>query len=157
MVPAARSLYPEDFTAFLDQQRLQSLKRTDFHTHTSVHAERLHRLSEAILLPARWSAQLLGCIIQPLAGEDKDRAILGLAYRILSLALFIILLPLTLVSLCLGLPLRFMDHTFRPIASHIDYSASTDAQSKELKLTRDHPLHIRSHNVGPSLTANRVF
>ncbi len=117
----------------------------EFHTHSCPRAEKLHCISEAILLPARLNLQLVARVIQPLPGKNKDSYLLGIAIRIASLAGAIILLPVSLISSVIGLPLRIIDHSYRPLISHI---TTAKKDPIPLQLTKDSPLHIRTHNLG---------
>jgi endonuclease/exonuclease/phosphatase family metal-dependent hydrolase len=147
--PFASALYPTAYTVHRGPKSLGVDKRDSFHTHTSIHAERLHWVSETILLPGRWNAQLLGYVIEPLPGANKNSSLWGSAIRITSLALWIITLPLAAVSFVIAFPLRCIDHRYRPAISYMDNSLECRAKSKgEFVLTRERPLHIRTHNVG---------
>ncbi len=149
--PTANLVYSAQYSTVVDQKHLQNLEDPNFHTHTSIHAERLHRLSETVLLPGRWNAQLLGRVIQPLPGKTKDHPLWGIAVRMTSVVLWIITIPFAAASLPLALPLRYIDHRYRPAMSYINHSSSIHAKVKtkeELLLTKDTPLHIRTHNVG---------
>lgn len=130
----------------------QTCKETAiFKTHTSIHAERLHKLSEASLIPGRFAAQLLAHLVEPLAGKDKNHPLIGLAKRVAAAALLILSIPFIIPSLMIGIPLRLIDHQFRPAISYIDNSSSSMANSKKtenLVMTQENPLHIRSHNLG---------
>jgi hypothetical protein len=151
ITPLASPLYPTQYKFEIDRSILHELKSSSFHTHLSDCAEKLHWVSEMIFLPVRWNAQLLGHVIEPLPGANKDHPIWGLAIRVSSFVLWILILPLAAVSAILAFPLRCIDHMYRPIASYIDNSSATRGKTKtteELLLTQEHPLHIRTHNLG---------
>ncbi len=117
-----------------------------FRTHTSTYAEKLHQVSEFIMLPLRWSGQMLARLIEPNPGENKGSRLRSLAIRLMAVIGFILLLPLALVSFIVGFPLRMVDHLFRPSISHLrDGNAKPD---KKPALTKQKPLHIRTHNLG---------
>ncbi len=147
----ACALYSTKYTTEIEPRRLESGNKTRFHTHTSSHAERLHHISEAILLPARWNAQLLGHIIEPLPGANKKHRLKGVIVRIMSLALWILTVPFAAVSAAVAFPLRYIDHHYRPAISFINNSPAHGAKIKTKEaflLTKDNPLHIRTHNLG---------
>ena len=124
-------------------------RQIDFHTHVSPHAERLHQVSEFVMMPARLAAQSLARITQPLAGAHKNSKLLGLAKRVTAVAVLILIIPFAILSLILGVPLRIIDHQFRPAISYIDNSSSTNSKAKKnLEMTQENPLHIRTHNLG---------
>lgn len=150
-IPSASPLYAVKYKVEVEQKALKKLSSGKFHTHLSIHMERLHAISEAIFLPARWSGQLFGRIIEPLPGAGKEFPLWGIAIRIASLVLWIITLPVAAISALLAFPLRCIDHPYRPILSHIDNSAAIGAKAKipeELQLTKEQPLHVRTHNLG---------
>ncbi len=117
----------------------------NYYTHTSPHAERLHAISEAIFLPARLNVQLAARIIQPLPGKDKDSYFIGVAIRIASLAASLILLPISVISTVVGFSLRCIDHLYRPSMCYMNLAKGERAP---VELTKEHPLHVRSHNLG---------
>lgn len=148
-ISAALPFYPKRYQVKADKSQLE--RRREFHTHSSPHAERLHRISETLFLPARIEMQLLARVFEPLPGAKKEKKLLGVAIRIASVALAILLIPFALISSAISFPLRFITHTFRPSISFIDNSSSAEAKGKkseELLLTKESPLSIRTHNVG---------
>ncbi len=149
--PLASRTYPLNYAVSLTSAHLKQLAKADVSTHISKHAERLHQASEAIMLPARWNVQLLGRMIQPLAGANKDYPLRGAAIRIASLVLWILSIPFAILSALLAYPLRLIDHGSRPAIGYIDASNEKGAKPKklsEITLTKQNPLHIRTHNIG---------
>jgi endonuclease/exonuclease/phosphatase family metal-dependent hydrolase len=147
----ASHFYFTDFFTSAGQEELKGIEASCFRTHTSDYAETLHQFSEILLLPARWNTQLFSCIVQPLPGGNKDHHLWAIAIRITAVALWILSLPIALISFAIGFPLRCLDHCFRPSIGFINNSTSDKAETKskeELKLTEEAPLHIRTHNVG---------
>lgn len=141
--------YPPLYKAEVAACQMQ--KAGTFHTHISERAELLHKISETVLLPARLNAQLLGKVIHPLAGANKGNILWGVAIRISALVLWILSLPVALLSVVLGFPLRSIDHCYRPIISFFNNSANPGARTKsvsDLVMTKDQPLHVRTHNLG---------
>jgi endonuclease/exonuclease/phosphatase family metal-dependent hydrolase len=144
---SASLIYSARFTAFAEKKALQAAKKTEFHTHTTSFAEKIHRISETLLLPGRLCAQLLARAVQPLPGQDKERVLWGMAVRVLCVALSILTTPLAIGSFMIALPLRLLDHAYRPVISYIDNSSRVRIPCP-LQLSQDHPLHIRTHNLG---------
>lgn len=152
----ANKTYSSNYNIKLDDAQLQRLAKPCATTHLSRHAERLHKVSEAILLPGRCNLQLLSKSIEPLSGESKNKRLWGLVVRITSIVLWILSLPLALTSAILSFPLRLIDHSYRPAISYIDASKEKGAKPKNLndiKLSEANPLHIRTHNIGFVLTS----
>lgn len=149
--PLASPLYPTRYSTALEGSGLREVSQSNFRTHASILAERLHRTSETILWPARLHVQLLAHIIEPLPGAGKENRLQGIAIRVSSLALSILLTPVALLSTALALPFRSIAHRYRPAISYLDNSSSKKAKGKrseELLLTKENPLSIRTHNVG---------
>jgi endonuclease/exonuclease/phosphatase family metal-dependent hydrolase len=51
----------------------------------------------------------------------------------------------------MGIPLRLIDHQFRPTINSINNSSSNEANGKKIEnliMTQENPLHVRSHNLG---------
>ncbi len=71
-IQLAKRDYSKGYQVALNQENLNELASKNFTTHTSVHAERLHKVSEFLFYPARISAQLLGRAIMPNPGKNKD-------------------------------------------------------------------------------------
>jgi len=134
----------------MHEQKEDNPRQAEFHTHYNCWAERLHQLSEALLLPARTNAQWLARVIQPLPGEHKDyHPLLQITARIAFLALWLLTTPAALLSALIGLPLRCIDQSYRPAIGYIDNSTNAPSKHKDdLTLTPEQPLHIRSHNLG---------
>lgn len=149
VIPFASHLYSTDYKVLVGQRPLKKCKRSEFHTHTSDYAERLHWISESLFLPARWNLQLFARIIQPLPGADKDHFLWGLAIRVFCVVFTILLLPLSAIFSLTAFPLRCIDHLYRPAVSYIDSSQLAESQTPpELVLTKEKPLHVRTHNLG---------
>jgi endonuclease/exonuclease/phosphatase family metal-dependent hydrolase len=149
--PAAFFLYPDQFEFDVGQPQLDGCKDDYFHTHFSPNAEWLHQLSEMILLPGRWNAQLLGYVFEPLPGANKDFPSWGLTVRVAAFVLWVLSVPFAVLSLAVAFPLRCIDHQFRPAFSYFDSSMEDQAQVKHLSglvLTAQEPLHLRTHNLG---------
>lgn len=126
-------------------------KSGEYHTHTAAWAEKLHGWSETILKPGRLYAQLLARVIEPHPGANKDHVLSGIVIRIVSFVLFLVITPFAAAAGIIALPLRAIEHTYRPAISFIDNSAAKEAKAKtseELTLTKENPLSIRTHNVG---------
>lgn len=151
LYPLANALYPEQYSVTLDQKFLHTFEVVRYKTHTSICAERLHQISEILLKPWSWNVQFLGHLFQPLPGENKERYLWGLTIQVSCLFLWLITIPFAMVSLTLAFPLRCIDHCYRPAIGYMDNSGFAQAKVKtqeELILSKESPLHIRTHNVG---------
>jgi endonuclease/exonuclease/phosphatase family metal-dependent hydrolase len=147
--PLANTLYSNQYSVVTAKQHLHTLKSHIFCTHISSRAEKLHRLSKAIFIPASFNAQLLGYVIEPLPGKHKDYPLKGLMIRVVALLFWTATLPLAMIALSISLPLRRLEHRYRPAISYIHNSSSTKAKKEEdLVFTQEKPFHIRTHNVG---------
>lgn len=149
--PTAGHLYSHNHKIEVEPKQLAWLESKRYKTHTSIHAERLHQVSEALFLPARYNMQLFGRIFQPCPGANKGNRAWQIAMRVAAFVLWLITIPLALISALIAFPLRCIDHAFRPAISFLNNSASVIARKKtqaDLVLTQDNPLHIRTHNLG---------
>ncbi len=126
---------------------IQNQSTTRFSTHTSSFAQKLHALSEAILIPGRFSLQMGARILEPLPGKDKNSKLIGLVIRISAAVALLILLPFAIISSPFGLILRCIDHQFRPFCSIMGPNGSRSSYNT-ISLTENRPLHVRTHNLG---------
>ncbi len=118
-------------------------RSSNYVTHTKAMFAKLHAISEFFMLPLRWFGQSFAYIIQPSPGAYKDYKIRSFFVRLLALVPFVSLLPLTLISVFLGLPLRFIDHKYRPKINY--WCTSVD---KEENYVLPSSLQIATYNVG---------
>lgn len=123
------------------------VKSSIFTTHTSIHAERLHQVSEWICIPAKYNAQFFARVINPLPGAHKHWPLLATITRIGCLALWILSLPFAIASFLIGFPLRCIDHWYRPVVSCLESEDKSKAK-QVADLNEQNPLHVRTHNLG---------
>lgn len=148
MVSFAHALYPMPYSV---EREMEASESKEYLTHTSIHAERLHAISKVILQPVSWNLELLGRVIQPLPGENKDHVLWGVIVRIAALILWVVTLPLALAALVIGFPLRCIAHQYRPAFSYLDNTSNkslAETLDNIITLTKEFPLHVRTHNLG---------
>lgn len=145
-IPSAQAFYPKHYSIQLDKNDLNGIGSEKFRTHRSIHAQRLHKLSEALLLPGRLAVQLLAKAVQPLAGKNKEKPAIGVLTRIGAITGCLFLLPVVIPSLLLSLPLRRIEHHLRPAVSYL--KGPDIVGRRAIELTPEKPLHVRSHNIG---------
>lgn len=118
---------------------LDNFASPSFTTHSSALAQKVHRLSELILYPTRFTLQRIARIIQPAPG-NRSRAL----RRISSTAWTVLGIPFGAAALAAGLPLRALDHCFRPPFSYMKAPNAQEPRALEDRKV----LHIRTHNLG---------
>ncbi len=142
----AHLIYPNEYKITVKNEKLNADGNDSFAKFTSGHGERLHKLSEFILLPARWFARLSSYIIEPSPGENKGNNTRDFFVRVGAVFAMIALIPFAIPSLIIGFSLRAIDHLTRPFLSY-QKSGPSNVESRP-DLTKEKPLHIRTHNVG---------
>lgn len=158
--PTAGHLYSDRYKTEVGASQLAILESKRYKTHTSLHAERLHQVSETLFLPARYNSQLLARVFQPCPGANKGHPAWQIAMRVAAFVLWLITLPLAFASALIAFPLRCIDHAYRPAISFLNNSASVIARKKtqaDLELTQNNPLHVRTHNLGLTSTTVSII
>jgi hypothetical protein len=89
--------YDDHYKTLITTQGFSS----DYKTHTSIHAERLHSVSQALFLPGRLFLQNMARVIEPTPGQYKDHMLWRLIIRIVS---FVYALLWAVPALVLSLP-----------------------------------------------------
>lgn len=145
-IPFACYTYDETQQIAVPENVKQDLQTSEYTTHTSIHAENLHAVSQALFLPGRLFLQNVSKVIEPTPGEYKDHLIWRLTTRISSFTkAFFLALPAILLS-PVALVMRAIDHRYRPAISLL---VTAENQNDEQKLSlAQKPLHIRTHNLG---------
>lgn len=117
-----------------------------FSTHDLKHpfAKKMYNAAQILLTPWKVTLRLLGRVLEPLPGENKDCKWRGLAIRVASLIALILLSPIGLLSLMVATPFHAIAHKYRPFISYIDYSEFAKRKEAESKNTLD----MRSYNLG---------
>lgn len=123
-------------------------EQNEYHTHVSKKMEKLHAASMLVGQPASLCTQLLARVIQPLPGEDKDHYLKGMGIRIGAFALFLISIPFGICSFLISFSLQVIDHRDRPAISYLKTLGVQEKSLEELLMSKDNPLHIRTHNAG---------
>lgn len=150
--PSAALSYADDYEVQIDEQQLNSIATPAFTTHRNRLAEGLHELSQICLIPWRKSLQLIGSAFQSRPGANKEDVsilqsrpirimigFIGLVGWLASVALAIVTSPIHLLAL--------IGYKSRPAVSYI--KANKVAQKTLAPaMTKDKPLHVRTHNVG---------
>ena len=150
--PSARLKYADNYSVSISEEQLSSIAQTSFYTHSSPIAEKIHKASQFLLTPWKKSIQLVGSSLQPCPGSNKDNisclksgpvlfstGVAGFLMMIGSVALAIFTLPVHIAALCA--------YSSRPVIGYIDNSDETTPHNLP-KLSQEHPLHLRTHNLG---------
>lgn len=141
----AKALYPKNYSVVFSNENLQNTAANKFRTHREIGHAKLHRISEALAMPMCWNTELLARVIQPLPGANKEGNVKRVAIKIVALVLWILTIPIASLIFLIGIPVRMIEHRGRPAMCFI---ANVEATTHKLELSRDNPLHIRTHNVG---------
>lgn len=148
IVPAACLTYDSTHCFNIPSETATQMANTKYCTHTSIHAERLHAVSQALFLPGRLFLQYVAKLIEPAAGQYKTHTLWNLAERITSFTLALFISPFALILSPIALGLRAIEHTYRPAISVYTNEDTIGRTQEELQLSMDNPLHVRSHNLG---------
>lgn len=157
MIPAnlyASRTYAEGFAFKFTENQIKDIAKSEYSTHLSKTAEKIHHLSEVLMKPGYWNIQSLARVIEPLPGANKNKRILGTLIRICSVAAWILTLPFAIPFSLIGMTLRLIDHGHRPLISVINNTEAVKPKNKDsLLLTKENPLRVRTHNTGLTPTA----
>lgn len=151
-MPSAQTMYADDYSVKLTKEQLQSAAKDHFSTHTHHTAEKIHQISQFLLLPWRKSAQLIGRSFQSRPGANKEdvtclrsrpiRILMGIGGfigLICSVAIAILTSPVHLAAL--------IAYKFRPVMGVIDNSKKIDSAAL-CPMTEEKPFTVQTHNLG---------
>jgi endonuclease/exonuclease/phosphatase family metal-dependent hydrolase len=114
--------------------------------HEGELAEAAHVMSETLLLPTRWFVQAITRFKQPAPGQDKESVWWNRGVKVVSGFTAVGMAMQALVSLVVGLPLRWIEHGWRPFMGVLN-AAPEGFRPATVRLTPEEPLHVRSANL----------